>query len=280
MIKTVNLQDRHAPQAFVQSLHETGFAVLSHHPIDTDLIAQVYQEWTDYFASQDKFSDLFVPAEQAGYFPFKSENAKGYSAKDLKEFFHVYLNRQQYKYPKHLSDATKILFKDLTRLAQTLLQHAYEALPTSIQAKLSMPLPQMVDNSPSTLLRVIHYPPLQNNESQDALRAAAHEDINLITVLPAATALGLEARDTQNNWHPISADPGMIVVNVGDMLQEATDGYYISTTHRVVNPTGSLSQTARYSMPLFLHPRPDVRISERYLSQEYLDERLREIGLK
>lgn len=280
MIKTVDLHDSAAPQAFVQSLHETGFAVLTHHPIDPQLISQVYNDWAQYFNCEAKFNDLFTPAEQSGYFPFKSENAKGYSAKDLKEFFHLHLNRKTYKYPSELSDATKTLFIQLSELAETLLTYCSEALPEELKSKLSMPLADMIKDSESTLLRIIHYPPLKGDEDEGAVRAAAHEDINLLTLLPAATALGLEARDTQGHWHAIQADPGMIVVNVGDMLQEATDRYYISTTHRVVNPMGAASKTPRYSMPLFLHPKPEVRLSSRYLSQDYLNERLREIGLK
>jgi isopenicillin N synthase-like dioxygenase len=280
MIKTIDLKTPHAPQDFVQSLQETGFAVITQHGIDAQLIADVYQDWASYFASEGKFKDLYHKSEQTGYFPLLSENAKGYSAKDLKEFFHIYLNREKYNYPAGIGNATKQLFEQLSTLAETLLQYASDALPSDIQKKLSMPLPEMVYKSESTLLRVLHYPPLQGNEPDNAVRAAAHEDINILTLLPAATTLGLEAKDTAGNWHPIMADPGMIVVNVGDMLQEATDRFYISTTHRVVNPSGPEKNLSRYSMPLFLHAKPEVRISSRYLAQEYLDERLREIGLK
>jgi isopenicillin N synthase-like dioxygenase len=111
-----------------------------------------------------------------------------------------------------------------------------------------------------------------------AVRAAAHEDINLITLLPAATQPGLEVQDLKGNWHKIECDPGTIVVNVGDMLQEASGGVFKSTTHRVVNPEGE--NVARYSIPLFVHPRSECVLSKKYTAGQYLDERLKEIGLK
>jgi isopenicillin N synthase-like dioxygenase len=138
----------------------------------------------------------------------------------------------------------------------------------------------MVDGSAQTLLRVLHYPPLGGDEEEGAVRAAAHEDINLITLLVAATAPGLQLRDARGDWHDVPADPGTIVVNAGDMLQMATDGHYRSTSHRVVNPPAREASRSRLSMPLFLHPRKEVRLSDRHTAGSYLEERLREIGLK
>ena len=107
-----------------------------------------------------------------------------------------------------------------------------------------------------------------------------HKVINLITLLVAGTRPGLEAQDKKGNWHKISTDPGTIIVNVGDMLKEASGGYYPSTTHRVVNPSNNVNNDSRYSMPLFLHPRDDVQLSKNYTAGSYLKERLLEIGLK
>ena len=149
-----------------------------------------------------------------------------------------------------------------------------------IRSQLAMPLSQMIEDSPETLLRPIHYPPLTGGEEQGAIRAAAHEDINLITLLPAATAPGLQVKDLAGNWHEVSCDPGTIVVNSGDMLKIATSRYYPSTTHRVVNPHTSEARKPRYSMPLFLHPRKDARLTATLTAGEYLDQRLRAIGLK
>ena len=142
-----------------------------------------------------------------------------------------------------------------------------------------MPLSEMIKDSDETLLRVIHYPPMKGNEEQGAIRAAAHEDINLITLLCSATAAGLEVKDIDGNWHSVPCDPGSIAINAGDMLQMASNGYYKSTTHRVVNPMGADAKLPRYSMPLFLHPRPDVVLSKDITAGQYLKQRLTEIGL-
>jgi isopenicillin N synthase-like dioxygenase len=138
----------------------------------------------------------------------------------------------------------------------------------------------MIEGSDDTLLRPIHYPPLTGGEEEGAIRAAAHEDINLITLLPAATAPGLQVKDAKGNWVNIACDPGSLAINAGDMLQMASGGYYVSTTHQVVNPNGPEAKKPRYSMPLFLHPRKDVKLSDKHTAGSYLEERLIEIGLK
>jgi isopenicillin N synthase-like dioxygenase len=120
---------------------------------------------------------------------------------------------------------------------------------------------------------------LSGTEAAGAIRAAAHEDVNLITLLPAATATGLEVQDNGGNWHPIASDLGDLVVNVGDMLALVSDGYYRSTTHRVINPPGDAAQTARFAMPLFLHPRADAQLTATITAKDFLQQRLREIGL-
>jgi isopenicillin N synthase-like dioxygenase len=137
----------------------------------------------------------------------------------------------------------------------------------------------MVTNSDKNLFRIIHYPPLTGSEQPGAIRAAAHEDINIITLLPASTAMGLQVKDNAGGWHDVPGNWGDIVINVGDMLQMASQNFYRSTTHRVVNPEGEAAKQPRYSMPLFLHPKPEVVLSETHTAQSYLDERLREIGL-
>ena len=112
------------------------------------------------------------------------------------------------------------------------------------------------------------------------MRSAPHEDIDLLTILPAASAPGLQARDLQGAWHSIECDPGQLAINAGDMLQMATKGHFPSTTHQVVNPDGEGSRNPRFSMPFFFHPHPHVRLSDKYTAREYLEERLHDIGLK
>lgn len=275
-ILNIDYQAPNAASLFSESLRTTGFAVLRNHPVPPALIHSVYAAWKEFFASDTKHQYLFDKEKQEGYFPLRSENAKDSNIADLKEFYHVYLWG---RIPPELKDQTVTIYHTLNQLAVELLDWIEKYLPDDIAKKLSMPLRNMVVNSPNTLLRILHYPPVQHNEEPAAVRAAAHEDINLITLLPAASAPGLEVKDAKGNWHAVTCDPGQICVNVADMLQMCTQGYYISTTHRVVNPDHRIENTARFSMPLFLHPSNDVPLSDTHTSTSYLHERLREIGI-
>lgn len=135
----------------------------------------------------------------------------------------------------------------------------------------------MSDSSDQNLMRVIHYPPLSQNINYNSVRAAAHTDINLITVLVSGSQPGLQVKDKKGNWIDVKSKKGQMVINIGDMLQECSDGYYPSTVHQVINTTNN---TSRFSIPLFLHPRPDVVLSKKYTADSYLFERLKELGLK
>jgi isopenicillin N synthase-like dioxygenase len=126
-------------------------------------------------------------------------------------------------------------------------------------------------------LRVLHYPPVPAGES--VLRAAPHEDINLLTLLPAADGPGLELQLRGGEWVSVPHKPGQLIVNIGDMLQEATGGYLPSTTHRVATPECVETLPSRMSLPLFLHPRPEVVLSSRYSARQYLTQRLNELGV-
>jgi isopenicillin N synthase-like dioxygenase len=276
-VKTISYFSAGAPQAFAESLRETGFAVISNHPIPIQSIYDTFGEWEAFFASEKKHSHLFDKKLQCGYFPFRTENAKDSLKKDLKEFYHHYPYAEL---PSETSRYTPVLYGALLEMGSTLLKWLEAHTPADVRAKLAMPLSEMIERSQETLLRPIHYPPLDGSEEEGAVRAAAHEDINLITLLPAATAPGLQVRDVHGRWHDVSCDPGTIVVNSGDMLKIATGEYYPSTTHQVVNPHGPGARKPRYSMPLFLHPRKDARLTEALTAGEYLDQRLRAIGLK
>jgi len=276
-VRTVNYKGADSPHNFTKSLHQTGFAVLNHHPIDKSLVQKVYSEWSLFFANNIGQNYIFNSEKQDGYFPFGIENAKGVAANDLKEFYHFY---PWGKYPNELSDATKILYKKLVELTSILLGWIQNETPDSVTLNFSMKLPEMIIDSKSHLLRIIHYPPLNGTENPEAIRAAAHEDINLITLLLAGSQPGLQVKDLSGNWHDIPCDAGSLAINTGDMLQEISEGYFPSTTHRVINPGNNITNESRYSMPLFLHPRDEVILSEHYTAREYLDERLIEIGLK
>lgn len=275
-IRTVSFTDPKAPAAFARSLRETGFAVLTDHPVTPDRIAAAYDAWAGFFASPAKDDWRVDPARQDGYFPFRSENAKGSAVKDLKEFYHVYPDG---RVPPEVAAVTRALHADLVAVGVTLLGWIDAQTPAEVAARLSEPLTAMLAGSQQNLLRILHYPALDAAPEPGAIRAAAHDDINLITLLLAGSEPGLEAQDTAGTWHPVPCDPGMMAINVGDMLELASGGYYPSTTHRVVNPPAARN-VARYSMPMFLHPRPEVRLTPEVTADAYLTERLREIGLK
>lgn len=275
-IQTVSYTSPDAPAAFTRSLRETGFAVLTDHPVTPERIQAAYDAWGGFFNSDAKHDFLVDPEKQDGYFPFKSENAKGAAAKDLKEFYHVY---PEGRVPSSIEDLTRKLYDDLVDIGVTLLGWIQDNAPDEVREKFSEALPQMLAGSKMNLLRVLHYPPMDVAPEPGAVRAAAHGDINLITVLVAGSAPGLEAQDTAGNWHAVPCDPGMIAINCGDMLEMASGGYFPSTIHRVVNP--EKTQTgARFSMPMFLHPRPEVVLKPGTTADDFLQERLREIGLK
>ena len=143
-------------------------------------------------------------------------------------------------------------------LAKELLGWVEQYSPEDIAKSYSQPLSNMIKDSEQTLLRILHYPPITGDEEPDAIRAAAHEDINLLTILPAANEPGLQVKGKDGEWLDVPSDFGNLIINIGDMLQEASSGYFPSTTHRVINPSGSDMSKSRISLPLFLHPRPDV----------------------
>lgn len=275
-IQTVSYTSPDAPAAFTRSLRETGFAVLTDHPIGPERIAEAYAAWGRFFNSETKHDYPVDPEMQDGYFPFKSENAKGAAAKDLKEFYHVF---PRGRVPAEVETLTRALYADLQEVGMTLLQWVEDEAPEDVRAKFSEALPKMMAGSEQSLLRILHYPPLDTAPEPGAVRAAAHGDINLVTVLLAGSAPGLEAQDTDGHWHAVPCDPGMIAINCGDMLEMASGGYFPSTIHRVVNPEKTESG-ARFSMPMFLHPRPDVVLKPGTTADDFLQERLREIGLK
>ena len=275
-IETVDYTASDAGERLARSLRETGFAVLANHPIRADRIDEAYALWGGFFASDSKLNYLRDYEKQDGYFPFKSEHAKDAQKKDLKEFYHVY---PWGRVPEDLEAFTRQLYADLTAIGIELLSWLDQLMPDEISASLSMPLQEMMQASQQSLLRILHYPPVSAEEDAAAIRAAAHEDINLITLLLAGSQPGLQARDKQGQWHDVPCDPGMITINNGDMLSLATNCYFPSTTHRVINPDDKLN-LSRYSMPMFLHPHPDVKLRQDFTAEAFLQERLKEIGLK
>ena len=273
-------------QEFVRKLGAAytniGFVSIKNHGLSDKLVKNLYSSIEAFFKLPDETKRKYEKVKlfgQRGYISKGKEKAKGRNTGDLKEFYHFYLWG---RFPSNMSSKTRSLCEQLTDLSAVLLQWIEDNTPSNVRQLFSMPLSKMIDNSDYNLLRVIHYPPLKGKIKipTGSIRAAAHEDINLITVLPAATQSGLQVKDLEENWHDVPCEDDTIAINVGDMLQMTSEGYYPSTTHRVINPNGTKASEARLSMPLFLHPRSEVRLSLAHTAGSYLKERLREIGLK
>lgn len=280
-VLTIDYQADNAAEMFAKSLKETGFAVLKNHPIPPELLKAVYSEWDEFFKSDIKQNYLNGNAteeDQNGYFPYLAETAKGCKKADLKEFYQFY---PKCELPKELTGKTRELYNHSFNIAQTLLQWLQDNAPEKTFAELDEPLKNVIKDSENTLLRIINYPPLSGEEEFGAVRAAAHGDINLLTILPASTQPGLQVKDVDGNWHDVKCDENTLAINTGDMVSKASNGYYPSTIHRVINPSTPDAMTKnRMSMPLFLHPRPTVKLKNDLIAGDYLEKRLIEIGIK
>jgi len=260
---------------FVESLRETGFGVLKNHPIAEATVNAIYDNWSGFFGDEHKHNYLFDPEKFDGFFPITmAETAKGHTIRDLKEYYHFY---PWGRCPEGLKQQLDNYYSDAVSLACTLLGWVEKHTPLNVASSYSEPLSNMIQGSEQSLLRVLHYPPVPENVDPGAIRASAHEDINLLTILPAANEPGLQVKKRDGSWLDVPCDFGNLIINVGDMLQEASAMYFPSTTHRVVNPQGSNARKSRISIPLFLHPRPDVQLSDRYTAGTYLNERLNEL---
>lgn len=274
-LATVDFTDFDAPARFVESLRDTGFGVLCNHPIPQPVVDSIYKNWLDFFGSEEKYNFKFDPEKFDGFFPAQeAEAAKGRLVRDIKEYYHFYLWG---RCPELLKSELADYYQLAGDCGETLLSWIEAHSPANVKAIYSEPLPQMLEGSEQSLLRVLHYPPLNGTETPDAIRASAHEDINLITLLPAANEPGLQVKARDGTWLDVPCDFGNLIVNVGDMLQESSGGYFPSTTHRVVNPDDADHNRSRISIPLFLHPRPEVVLSQRYTAGSYLSERLEEL---
>jgi isopenicillin N synthase-like dioxygenase len=266
-----------ADQQFVESLRQTGFGVLKNHPIEQSSVARIYRNWQNFFNSEEKYQYAFDQQSHDGFFSTKvSETAKGFKKKDIKEYFHYY---PWGKCPPQLKQELADYYNAANKLASELLGWVEKYSPEHVASLYSEPLSGMAHDSDQTMLRILHYPPLTGSEEPDAIRAAAHEDINLLTILPSANEPGLQVKGKDDEWIDVPCDFGNLIVNIGDMLQEASGGYFPSTSHRVINPQGADQSKSRISLPLFLHPRPEVVLSDRHTAKSYLAERLKELGV-
>jgi isopenicillin N synthase-like dioxygenase len=284
-----------------RSFRDYGFAMVKDHGMDADLIARGWAQARAFFALPDAVKRAYHVAGgggQRGYTAFGMEIAKGASENDLKEFWHI--GREMPAGHPLASIMTPNLWpSEVAGFRETFaaLYDAFDAAGARILAGVARHLglaPDWFDDkieNGNSVLRLLHYPPV--SAQAPGIRAGAHEDINLITLLLGAEEGGLQLLTRTGNWIPATPPAGALVINVGDMLQRFTNHVLPSTSHRVVNPPPERRHVARYSMPYFLHLRPDVLIEalpgcvtpDNPLREppitaiDYLRERLREIGL-
>ncbi len=275
MLPVINIERADTAAAVTASLLDSGFAVLQGHGVTTPQLEQFYRAWDQFFLADDRFDYQVDASSYSGYFSdAQAETAKGHDQADLKEYFQYYPDCHM---PARLRDMTATYFNQLLTLGQSILGWLQTHTDPYLWRALTQPLDTCLDPQTS-MLRLLRYPPLSGNEPAQAIRAAAHEDINLITLLPAASTAGLEIKPKGAAWQAVDPPPGSLIINIGDMLQELTQGALPSTTHRVVNPQDADASLARLTAPLFCHPPASLRLSARYTAGEYLHERLTEIS--
>jgi isopenicillin N synthase-like dioxygenase len=302
--------DASQKQKFVDTLGAAytniGFAAVRNHFLTDDLQNRLYTAIKSYFALPDdvkKKYELTGLAGQRGYTGKGKEHAKGRNTGDLKEFYHVgqelsldELKKEDYPeniWPTEVPDFKPVAIEVYRALEKTGL---YMLRSIALYLELDEFYFDKKIKSGNSILRPIHYFPIESPDSvpADAVRAAEHGDINLITLLMGASADGLQVLRRDGKWIPITALSDQLVVNVGDMLERLTNKKLKSTIHRVVNPPRQLMNTPRYSVPFFMHPRSEMSLTalpscvdaenpkhwHDITAGEFLDQRLREIGLK
>ena len=286
-----------------KAFEEVGFVAVKNHGISGELISELYKNVQQFFSLPSEKKKHFEKPElagQRGYTSFGKEHAKGSDAPDLKEFFQYGQivpedHPLKPEYPHNVKVNEVQGFDDTFFKAYRAFEKSGKFLLQAIAIYLGLDENYFDDfiEEGNSIVRAIHYPPI-TNEPKSAIRAEQHEDINLITLLVGASADGLQILTKNNEWVGVTSLPDQIVVNVGDMLQRLTNDKLKSTTHRVVNPPRELWHTSRFSIPFFLHPKSSMALTgldscidnqhkkayEDITAGEYLDERLREIGLK
>ena len=287
-----------------RSFEQYGFAVIRDHGIPHELIERAEAMSKAFFALPDDVKQAYhIPGTGGarGYTPFGTEKAKDAKVHDLKEFWHVGRELPEgHPLSEFMADNVWPAEVDGFRETFSELYDAFEKAGGRVLEGIALHLgldrkffePTVEDGN--SVMRLLRYPPLEGAEAEGAIRAAAHGDINTITLLLGAEEAGLELLTAQDEWLAIDPPEGALVVNVGDMLDRLTNGRLRSTTHRVVNPRGEAAYRARYSMPFFLHFRPDYVIEtlpgcidpqhpddhpEAISSHDFLMQRLREINL-
>lgn len=282
---------------------DVGFVTIKNHGISEDLIAELYKQVHQFFAlpsTKKKSYEIVGLAGQRGFTSFGKEHAKGSEAADLKEFFQYGQTVSEdhalrTEYPENVIVNELKEFNAVFETAYREFEKSGKYILQAIALYLGLAEKYFDDfvEKGNSILRAIHYPPI-TIEPKSSIRAEQHEDINLITLLVGASADGLQIISKNNEWINVTSAHDQIIVNVGDMLQRLTNNKLRSTTHRVVNPPRELWHTSRFSIPFFLHPKSTMNLNalascvdtehgkvyEDTTAGAYLEERLREIGLK
>lgn len=280
------------------SFNQTGFAIIKNHGLTQEITTNLYSKVQSFFELDDEkkikyyFPELYG---QRGYVVKGQEHAKGSSKGDLKEFFHI--GNPEISNPKNIWPIEIDNFEEVGTNAFLTLENIGLTLLKAIAIYLNIEEDYFTNKvkGGESIMRSIHYYPLKEEDVEDgAVRAAAHGDINLITLLMGASADGLEILTKEEKWIPIISEPDQLVINVGDMLERLTNKKLMSTVHRVVNPSKEKLNTSRYSIPFFMHPKPEMDLTclsncidesnpksyDDVTAGQFLEERLREIGLK
>jgi isopenicillin N synthase-like dioxygenase len=285
-----------------EAYEEIGFVALRGHFLSEELTENLYKEVKNFFDLPDEVKQSYEIegiGGQRGYTSFGKESAKGKKVGDLKEFWHfgqevVGNDALKAEYPKNVIVKEIPNFNIVGMEAYKMLEktaiYVLRALALYIGLE-EMYFDKYVING-NSILRPIYYPPIIG-EPKGAVRAAAHGDINLITLLMGASAAGLEVQNKQGKWIPVTSLPEQLVVNVGDMLERLTNNKLRSTIHRVVNPPREDWDKPRFSIPFFTHPISEMKLNclpecidetrpkayDDITAGEFLNERLRELGL-
>jgi isopenicillin N synthase-like dioxygenase len=290
-------------QEIGQAFHEVGFVGVVNHGVPKQIVDDFYNASKEFFSLPVEKKRTYLLdglAGQRGYTAFGVEHAKQSKVADLKEFFQVgqYVAKdhpRKAEYPDNIWVDEVPAFSELSEKLYKAFESSGRNLLRAIALFLNLD-EHYFDNhieDGNSILRSIHYPPI-THEPKSAIRSEQHEDINLITLLVGASAGGLQLLNNEGEWLDITPEENEIVINVGDMLQRLTNNHLKSTTHRVINPPKHLWHVPRLSIPFFLHPKSEMDLTcledcvteENPLAYtpitagEYLDERLREIGLK
>lgn len=274
-VKVTNLRSNDFEKDLIRSIADTGFVVVTHHGISDMLIRDAQQGWREFFLREQIFKNIFINEKDGnmGYKGMRTEKAVGADKPDLKEFFHWKPGQSM---PRDVWQNTTYLFHQLEDVAGKILKVVDD------ENRRQGEYTHYSDDcyqSDNTILRTLYYPAMDFSADPGAVRAAAHEDINYITLLVAASAPGLQVMDKSGKWHDVPHEENSIVVNIGDMMQLASGGKYKSTTHRVVNPENNGQD--RISMPLFIHPHSHTMLAPGVTAGQFLQERIAEIyGVK